>query len=122
MKAWRPLLAEGGIAVISELCWFGEADIEARRFWRDAYPAMGSEQQNHARAEAAGFRVLELRRLSSAAWWRNYYNPLQARIDRLRPTASAAMRSVIAETEQEMALFRRCSDRYGYTFFVLRAV
>lgn len=34
---------------------------------------------------------------------------------------SPAMQQVIAETRLEIDLFRRHSDAYGYTFYVLRA-
>lgn len=122
LRRWRPLLAPGGIAVISELSWFGD-DIPApaRTYWEHAYPEIGSEAENMAHARAQGFEVLGVHRLPAAAWWNNYYGPLQARIDALRGQADAAMQVVIHETEAEMALFRDYSDAYGYAFYVLQA-
>jgi serine/threonine-protein kinase HipA len=122
LRRWRPLLAPGGVAVISELSWFGD-DIPApaRTYWAQAYPEIGSEADNIAHARAQGFEVLGVRRLPAAAWWNNYYGPLQARIEALRGQADAAMQAVIRETEAEMALFREHSDVYGYAFYLLRA-
>jgi SAM-dependent methyltransferase len=122
LRRWRPLLAPGGIAVISELSWFGD-DIPApaRTYWEHAYPDIGGEAENIAHSGAQGFEVLGAHRLPAAAWWKNYYGPLQARIDALRGQADAAMQAVIRETEAEMALFRDYSDFYGYAFYVLRA-
>lgn len=119
LRVWRPLLATGGIAVLSELSWFKEERPEpALAFWQDAYPDMGSESQNIIRAGRAGFKVAFTRRLPTRAWWKNYYEPLRAKIKRME--ATPANREVIRETEQEMALFERYSDDYGYTFYVLR--
>ena len=123
LHLWRRLLVDGGIAVISEMIWFtGEIPQPVLTFWNTVYPAMGSERENMARAEKAGFKVLKTRRLPSAAWWSNYYGPLIKRIDTLRVGADAVMQAVICDTEIEMDLFRRFSDFYGYTFYVLEAI
>jgi len=118
LRAWRPLLAAGGVAVVSELSWFGPpAPGPARDFWAAAYPEMGTEQQNIERAGEVGFRVIITERLPSSAWWQNYYGPLRERMRNL--AATGVMQAVIQETKQEMALFEKYSDQYGYTFYVL---
>ena len=123
LRAWRPLLAPGGVAVISELSWFTDDPPEpARAFWQSAYPAIGSEDDNAARAAAAGFAVHLVRRLPSAAWWESYYGPLERRMESLRDGADPAMRTVLRDTDAEIALFRAHADAYGYAFYVLRAV
>ena len=120
LTLWRPLLAPGGLAVISELSWFSDARPgPVRDYWQAAYPVMGSETENEARAQQAGFEVLEVRRLPAEAWWRNYYDPLKARMQQVEQTP--AMAAVIEETNTEIDLFRRFSDAYGYSFYVLRA-
>jgi SAM-dependent methyltransferase len=122
LRQWRPLLAPGGVAVISELSWFNDnIPAPARTYWEHAYPEIGSEADNAAHARAEGFEVLGVRRLPAAAWWNNYYGPLQARIDALHGQAGVVMQAVIRETEAEMALFRSYSDVYGYAFYLLRA-
>lgn len=122
LRRWRPLLAPKGVAVISVLSWFGDdLPAPARTCWEQAYPDIGSEADNIAHARAQGFEVLGVRRLPAAAWWDNYYGPLQARIDAVRGQADAVMQAVIRETEAEMVLFRDYSDVYGYAFYLLRA-
>ncbi|MGF1520918.1 MAG: SAM-dependent methyltransferase [Leptolyngbyaceae cyanobacterium] len=120
LKLWRPLLANNGIAVISELSWFIEdAPAPAIAYWQNAYPSMGTEAENVARAHESGFNLISIYRLSSQAWWGNYYEPLREQIQRIEITPS--MQSVIRETEEEMQLFEKFSDFYGYTFYVLQA-
>ncbi|MGH1395846.1 MAG: hypothetical protein ACRAVC_17745 [Trichormus sp.] len=47
LKLWRPLLANNGIAVVSELSWFSDQVPEsAIAYWNTAYPMMGSEAEN----------------------------------------------------------------------------
>jgi len=124
LRAWRPLLAPGGIAVISELTWFtDDPPEESRRFWQEAYPAIGNEAQNAAHATAAGFDVRAIRRLPTDAWWRSYYGPLERRIADLRASAATdtALEAALRDTEREIALYRAHGDAYGYAFYVLRA-
>lgn len=123
LRTWRPLMAAGGVAAVSELNWFTSDITETPRdYWQRAYPSMCSESENADRAEAAGFEVLGIHRLPSQAWWDNYYGPLRERIKSLAPVADAAMQEVIRETEAEMEFFQRDSEACGYSFYVLRAV
>ena len=121
LENWRRLLAPQGLAVISELTWFGQQrPAAASEFWEACYPTMAGEQENVATAEAAGYEVLGIHRLPSQAWWDNYYGPLAERMGTLRPGANRAMQNVLAATEAEIKLFRQFSDTYGYSFYLLR--
>lgn len=131
LKRWRPLLAHNGIAVVSELSWFTEDVPEgvpkdvpkdvpepAIAYWQNAYPTMGTEAENRARASRSDFTVLSTHRLPNRAWWVNYYDPLHHRMQQIEITPT--IQSVIDETETEIELFERFSDFYGYTFYVLK--
>jgi ubiquinone/menaquinone biosynthesis C-methylase UbiE len=120
LKIWRPLLANSGIAVISELSWFTDHPPEAAiAYWQNAYPMMGTEAENIARANKSGFNVLSIHRLPSQAWWANYYAPLRERMQQIEITPSNQL--VIRETEEEIRLFEKFSDSYGYTFYILQS-
>lgn len=119
LQLWRPLLAQQGIAVISEMSWFADQVPDAAiAFWQAAYPTMATEAENIDRAERSGFQVLSIHRLPSQAWWLNYYGPLRQRMQQIEITP--ATQAVIRETEDEMTLFEQFSDFYGYTFYVLQ--
>jgi SAM-dependent methyltransferase len=119
LEKWRPLLAPNAVAVISELTWFTDnVPDEARRYWENAYPAIGDEAENTARAKTAGFEVVSTRRLPSQAWWDNYYNPMLERIAAIS-NPNTTMQAVINEMQTEIDLFRQYSQHYGYTFYVL---
>ncbi|MGM0589502.1 MAG: class I SAM-dependent methyltransferase [Bacteroidota bacterium] len=123
LQRWRPLLADGGIAVISEMTWFTppeEISGELREFWTEAYPSMGTEQQNRKRAEQAGYTVLFTERLPAESWWTHFYNPLKERIQTLEDSATGMMKEIIEDSKREMKLFDHNSEHYGYTFYVLQ--
>jgi serine/threonine-protein kinase HipA len=80
---------------------------------------MGTEAENIARAKRSGFSILSTHRLPSHAWWTNYYGPLRERMQQIEITPMT--QSVIRETEEEMQLFEKFSDAYGYTFYILQA-
>lgn len=120
LRSWRPLLAEGGIAVVSEMSWFSDhPHTDALAYWQNTYPGMADEAENRTRANRAGYRVLDTRRLPHQAWWDKYYGPLRRRMEALRERPD--LQEAIQETSQEMALFERFSDDYGYTYYVLAA-
>jgi len=119
LTRWRPLLADEGLAVVSEMSWFTDAPpAEPCEFWSAAYPAMASEAENRRRAQRAGFAVLGTERLPDEAWWKNYYDPLRERIEHLPAVFQG--RPAVAETQQEMRLFEQFSRHYGYTFYILQ--
>lgn len=120
LQLWRPLLTDHGIAVISEMSWFHpEVPEPVRSYWQKAYPLIGSETENIARALRTGFTVLFSLRLPSHVWWTNYYDPLYERMKQIEITPITQF--VISEIEEEMTLFQKFSDFYGYTFYVLQA-
>lgn len=119
LECWRPLVARGGIAVVSELSWFvADPPREVFEYWRSAYPAVADEDTNAARARAADFEVLDVRRLPPQGW-AQYYEPLAARFAAARQDPARA--TAVAECRREIDLYARYGDSYGYAFYVLRA-
>lgn len=122
LRCWRPLLKPDGCMAISECTWLTPSpDDELREYWQAAYPSMGTVDENRARALSAGLEVLDTLLLPTAAWWDNYYTPLQGEVARLRPGADADMAGVLEETEREIALFERYHTEYGYVFYILKS-
>ncbi|AUX42533.1 methyltransferase type 11 [Sorangium cellulosum] len=124
LEAWRPLLRPGGRMAVTELTWISEAPSpEARAFWSEAYPAMGTIASNTAAAEGAGFEVLETIVLPQHAWWDDYYGPLRRRVDALRAEAEADpdLAAAIREADREIGLYERDPHSYSYVFYLLRS-
>ena len=118
LKTWRSHLTSRGIAVVSELSWFtDDAPKPAQAYWQTAYPTMGSEAENIARANRSGFRVLSTHRLSPQAWWDSYYGPLREQMRQIELTP--VIEAVIREMEDEIQGFEQFHTFYGYSFYVL---
>lgn len=122
LSRWRPLLAPRGLVAVSECSWLdAHPPAEVARFWREAYPAMGSIEDNVVRARSVGLDALDHFALPAQAWWDDYYAPLERRMAELAPRADPPLAEVIAETRCEIDLFRRFSDTYGYVFYLMRS-
>lgn len=123
MEKWRPLIADGGVAVVSEMSWFGkERPKKVLDFWDEAYPQMASETANAQSAKRHRFEVLFTERLPAPSWWKYYYDPLLAKADELSEGAPEKLREAIDDTRWETEVFRENSDHFGYTFYGLKAV
>jgi len=123
LKAWRPLLASNGIAVISEMNYFtSEVPEPVKAFMENAYPSIRTEPENSDIINTSGFDVLGVHRLPSKAWWDNYYEPLRNNMESFKNSNDSVMQSVISETEEEMKIFKEHEKIYGYSFYIMRAV
>jgi SAM-dependent methyltransferase len=123
LKAWRPLLASNGIAVISEMTYFtSEVPEPVKMYMQDAYPEIKTEPENADIILSSGFEVSGIHRLPSKAWWDNYYGPLQKNMESFRGSNDSVMQSVISDTEVEMEFFKEYDNIYGYSFYIMRAV
>ena len=123
LKAWRPLMAPNGIAVISEIGYFtSEVPQSLKVYWQNAYPAIGTESENSIHANSSGFKILGIHRLPSKAWWENYYGPLRDNMNFFKHSEDSIMQAVIKETEEEMKLFEEHEEQYGYSFYMMKAV
>ncbi len=120
LTTWASALAPNGLAVVSELSWLtGQPPNEVREFFRTGYPDMRSVEQNVAVAERAGYKVLTTHTLPQEAWVDGYYEILARRAKALLDHADPSVRDFAAETVQEIEVFERSDDSYGYVFFVL---
>jgi cyclopropane fatty-acyl-phospholipid synthase-like methyltransferase len=123
LKAWRPLMASNGIAVISEMNYFtSDVPEPLILFMQNVYPAIKTEPENSDIINSSGFEVSGVYRLPSKAWWDNYYNPLRKNIESFKNSNDRVMQSVISEMEEEMKFFEQYEKFYGYSFYIMKAV
>lgn len=121
LATWAPALAPDGFLVASELSWTRpEAPRDVREYFRACYPGMKSVRENLAVAEGAGYRVLFTHTLPRAAWVTGYYAELAPRATALLEDEGASVRAFAAETLEEIAIFERSDDSYGYVFYALQ--
>lgn len=122
LGSFRQLLRPGGLIALTECCWLSDArPARAAAFWRVGYPAMTTLEGSAEQARAAGFELLEARALPPGAW-EEYYGPLAARVEALRPEAARDpdLAAVLDETADELAVWRGSEGSYGYAWLLLR--
>lgn len=119
LSAWRKSLRKGGAVAFTEVCWFTDTPSpRAQKLW-EQYPPMTDAAGIATRVEKAGFEVMATRRISDAAW-ESYFQPIDTRIQALRPGADAALSVVLDEAEEEAACWRAHRDEFGYLLNVVR--
>ncbi|MBN1348446.1 class I SAM-dependent methyltransferase [candidate division KSB1 bacterium] len=125
LQRWKPYLKKNGFMAVTEVTWL-KSDLpdELRVFWEQEYPAMKDLQENLEIIDRSGYRVLDHFILPQAAWWDGYYRPLQKRIDLLtkKYSRNEAAREVLQMHQQEIELYEKYADAYGYVFYVMQAI
>ena len=119
LRAWRPLLRDGGRIALSEAVWLRDDPPEEVRANWDEYPAMTDVPAVRSWFEAAGYALLGDFVLPPEAWW-EYYRPIEARLATLagRFDEDPAAAGVVAEGHAEVECYRRHPDYFGYAFFI----
>ena len=123
LRSWRRLLKEGGFMGFSELSWLTEAaSDEAREFWSVGYPLMKHIDENRKLIEEEGYELIEMFILPESDWWESYYDPMESRIGELKVKYKDKPESLaVLEGEmEEIRMFRKHSDEYGYVFYIIR--
>jgi ubiquinone/menaquinone biosynthesis C-methylase UbiE len=123
LRAWRPLLKPGGYAAVTEISWL-KPDLpeEVRSYWMAEYPGMRSIDENLQSIRAAGYREIGHFTLPPSSWWADYYNPIEARLPKLREKyrGNAEASDWLDATQKECDIYRKYSDYYGYVFYVMQ--
>jgi SAM-dependent methyltransferase len=123
LKLWRRLLTANGVVVVSELTWLSsDPPEEARRFWKRNYPAMENLEKNAKLVADSGYDLLATYLLPPKAWFLDYYDPLERRIDLLceKYKGDSALLAELNEQREEIDLYRRYYDAYGYVFYAMQ--
>ncbi len=123
LESWRSLLVPGGHLAVSELCWLTrEPAPECRDFFASEYPAMRDLDAVVAAGVPYGYRTVGHFVLPPSAWWDDYYQPLERRLeaftDRHRDDPVAL--EIAGQTAREIAIFTRHHEAYGYVFVVMQ--
>ncbi len=125
VREWHRFLKSGGILAISELTWLTEhrpAELEA--YWRAQYPEVDTASAKMAVLERHGYTPLGYFVLPRRCWLDGYYRPLQQRFPAFLKTHgnSPTARAIVEEQRQEIELYERHGEYFGYGFYIARKV
>jgi SAM-dependent methyltransferase len=123
LQAWRPLLRPRGSLVVSEIAWFRpDPPPQLREFFAAECPDMNHQEDLPPLVAAAGYELTGEFSLPDAAWWTDYYGPLEKNVAALRHQGGYGDEAAafLDALELEIDLHRRFSAYYGYRFLVMR--
>lgn len=122
LRLWKPLLKPRGYLAATEISWLKDnPPPEVRQFWENGYPAMKTIKGNLEIIRKADYKLVEHFTLPESAWW-DYYLPIEKKIERMknRYQNDPAALEVLEIEAQEIELYRKYSEYYGYVFYVMQ--
>lgn len=125
VREWRRFLKPGGVLVVSELTWTTHArPRELQAHWDHEYPEVDTASAKVRLLERYGYSPRGYFVLPESCWVHSYFAPLRAGFSEFlhRQGHSDAARAVVAENEQEIALYDAYKAHFGYGVYVARRV
>ncbi|MGO2319604.1 MAG: methyltransferase domain-containing protein [Vibrio toranzoniae] len=119
LKQWKPLLKEHGVLMVSDLVWLTDLpDEETKQFWLADYPDIQTIPKRLALFKKQGYEVVEHFSLQIEAW-KNYWFPLQQRVQELKPTMPDSQ--ALLDIEKEIAIYEKGAAKdFTYQYFILK--
>ncbi|MBN1594765.1 class I SAM-dependent methyltransferase [candidate division FCPU426 bacterium] len=116
-------LKPGGYFALTEAVWLRpDPPRELRENWDAEYPDIKDVAANLEIISKCGYVLVEHFILPPTAWWDEFYAPMQMRIAQVRRECRADPETMrlIPVFENEIAIYQKYSDYFGYAFFVMR--
>jgi SAM-dependent methyltransferase len=123
LQVCHDMLRPGGYVAFTDAVWRTDRPApEARAMFEQDYPGMGRVTDDVAAIRDAGFALVGHFTLPDAAWWDDFYAPMEARIAQLRGqyAGDADALAALDRLADEPAMHRRHGGDYAYEFFVAR--
>ena len=123
IRTWRRFLKPEGMLVLSEITWLSDVvPAEIRAYWEKEYPEIATASGKIAALERNGYSPVAYFALPENCWRENYYDPLRERFSVFLAEQghSDRAREIVAMEEQEMALYEKFHQFYGYGMYIAR--
>ncbi|NBI05413.1 class I SAM-dependent methyltransferase [Senegalia massiliensis] len=125
IQEWRNYIKIGGYLVVSEISWLRK-DIpeEPKSFWESDYPEIKGIADNIKIIETSGYSPVGHFVIPESGWWKDYYNPLIDRINKLRKKYinNKEANNRLDNTQREIEMYEKYSDYYGYVFYIMKRI
>lgn len=123
LKRWQPILNKNACIALTEISWLTADPAPAiAEYWRAGYPGIRTTEENINRAEGQGFILVNSFVLPASDWWDHYYHPLRKRANELKIeyAKDEAVMSVVDDMCEEIEMYERYGNQYGYVFYIFK--
>lgn len=119
----KTFLKPGGFICFSELVYFNDnLPQELTGYWKSNYPGIKTEKENLQIISKLGYETVFYFRLPESDWIDNYYKPLEKNIRLVKSKYKGDIyaEKVIELEQQEIIMYRKYKEFYGYGFYIIQ--
>jgi SAM-dependent methyltransferase len=123
LTEWKPLLKKDGYLAVTHACYLNtDVPDQVRKFWEADSSGITVVEDNIATIASCGYELLDHFTLPKSAWMDNYYTPMESRLQSLRAKYGGNDEALkaIEENQNEIDMYKKYSDYYGYVFFIMQ--
>jgi cyclopropane fatty-acyl-phospholipid synthase-like methyltransferase len=123
LQQWRRFLKPNGFMAVTDCSWLKDnPPAELKNFWDRYDPEMLDNEQKRSIIRKSGYSEIGNFILPESAWWQDYYNPLLNRIEILKKeyAGDSDAQNELDMTLEEIEMYRKYADYYGYVFYVMQ--
>lgn len=125
LKHWRGFLKDGGYVAVTCPSWFTQEhpDVVAK-FWKDAGSSLETVDDNIRVLQESGYAFVAAFALPEECWIKNYFEPRAQAIRKLTEKYGPCdtVTAYAAINQQEVDLYMKYRQHYGYVFYIGKAI
>jgi len=122
LKEWKRFIKPRGFLVVHEMAWLRpNPPQEINDYWMKLYPGITTADENIKIISHCDYDLLGHFPLPDDAWWIEYYEPLEERIQMLKQKYKDDTQAleVLNNEQQEIEMYKQYSRWYGSVFFAM---
>ncbi|NBC83109.1 MAG: methyltransferase domain-containing protein [Bacteroidetes bacterium] len=123
LNYWKQFLKPNGYLAVTEISRLTRHQpSELTTYWKNEYPAMDGISGNIQTIEKCGLLPVAHFVLPNECWTDNYYHPLQKKFPEflVKHGSNPAALKVIEHEMQEIDIFNKYNQYFGYVFYIAR--
>lgn len=119
LEQLRDALADSGVAVYRSLCWLIDPSLDTKSYVERRFGRPVPMDSILFEAKEHGFKILDFYISPKSDWVRNYYEPMNELLGKVKRESDGEDSTGIGEVNKETYMFNLHSEEYSYVYFIL---